>query len=29
MSRLALCTAVKTVIKNLLDLLKVEAPEKM
>ena len=28
-SRLALCTAVKTVIKNLLDLLKVEAPEKM
>ena len=29
MSRLALCSAVKTVIKNLLDLLKVEAPEKM
>ncbi len=29
MSRLALCTAVKTVIKNLLDLLKVDAPEKM
>ncbi len=29
LSRLALCTAVKTVIKNLLDLLKVEAPEKM
>ncbi|MCM1054939.1 MAG: arginine--tRNA ligase [Bacteroides sp.] len=28
-SRLSLCTAVKTVIKNLLDLLKVEAPEKM
>ena len=28
-SRLALCTAVKTVIKNMLDLLKVEAPEKM
>jgi arginyl-tRNA synthetase len=29
MSRLALCAAVKTVIKNLLDLLKVDAPEKM
>ena len=29
MSRLALCDAVKTVIKNLLDLLKVDAPEKM
>ena len=29
MSRLALCNAVKTVIKNLLDLLKVDAPEKM
>ncbi len=29
MSRLALCCAVKTVIKNLLDLLKVDAPEKM
>ncbi|MBQ3841426.1 MAG: arginine--tRNA ligase [Ruminiclostridium sp.] len=29
MSRLALCSAVKTVIKNLLDMLKVEAPEKM
>ena len=28
-SRLALCVAVKTVIKNLLDLLKVDAPEKM
>ncbi len=28
-SRLALCAAVKTVIKNLLDLLKVDAPEKM
>ena len=28
-SRLSLCTAAKTVIKNLLDLLKVEAPEKM
>ena len=28
-SRLALCEAVKTVIKNMLDLLKVEAPEKM
>ena len=28
-SRLTLCKAVKTVIKNLLDLLKVEAPEKM
>ncbi len=28
-SRLALCTAVKTVLKNMLDLLKVEAPEKM
>ncbi len=28
-SRLALCIAVKTVIKNMLDLLKVEAPEKM
>ncbi len=28
-SRLALCAAVKTVIKNLLDMLKVEAPEKM
>lgn len=28
-SRLSLCTAVKTVLKNLLDLLKVEAPEKM
>lgn len=29
MSRLSLCVAVKTVIKNLLDLLKVDAPEKM
>ena len=29
MSRLALCAAVRTVIKNLLDMLKVEAPEKM
>jgi arginyl-tRNA synthetase len=29
MSRLALCAAVRTVIRNLLDLLKVEAPEKM
>ena len=28
-SRLALCTAVKIVLKNMLDLLKVEAPEKM
>ena len=28
-SRLSLCTAAKTVLKNLLDLLKVEAPEKM
>ena len=28
-SRLSLCTATKTVLKNLLDLLKVEAPEKM
>lgn len=28
-SRLSLCLAVKTVIKNMLDLLKVEAPEKM
>ncbi|MBP5605634.1 MAG: arginine--tRNA ligase, partial [Ruminiclostridium sp.] len=28
-SRLALCTAVRIVIKNLLDLLKVDAPEKM
>ncbi len=28
-SRLALCCAVKTVIKNLLDMLKVDAPEKM
>lgn len=28
-SRLALCIAVKTVFKNILDLLKVEAPEKM
>ena len=28
-SRLALCTAVRTVIRNLLDLLKVDAPEKM
>lgn len=28
-SRLALCIAVKIVIKNVLDLLKVEAPEKM
>ena len=28
-SRLALCAAVKTVIRNLLDLLKVDAPEKM
>ncbi len=28
-SRLALCAAVKTVLKNMLDLLKVEAPEKM
>lgn len=28
-SRLSLCTATKTVFKNLLDLLKVEAPEKM
>ncbi len=28
-SRLALCTAVKTVIKNMLDMLKVDAPEKM
>lgn len=28
-SRLALCMAVRTVIKNMLDLLKVEAPEKM
>lgn len=28
-SRLALCMAVKTVIKNMLDMLKVEAPEKM
>lgn len=28
-SRLSLCTAAKIVIKNLLDLLKVEAPEKM
>ncbi|MBD5130122.1 MAG: arginine--tRNA ligase [Ruminococcaceae bacterium] len=29
LSRLALCTAVKTVIKNVLTLLKIEAPEKM
>ena len=29
MSRLALCSAVRTVIRNLLDMLKVEAPEKM
>lgn len=28
-SRLSLCTATKTILKNLLDLLKVEAPEKM
>ncbi len=28
-SRLSLCTAVRIVIKNMLDLLKVEAPEKM
>ncbi len=28
-SRLSLCTATKTVLKNLLDLLKVDAPEKM
>ncbi len=28
-SRLSLCTAAKIVIKNLLDLLKVDAPEKM
>lgn len=28
-SRLSLCLAAKTVLKNLLDLLKVEAPEKM
>ncbi len=28
-SRLALCTAVKIVIKNMLDMLKVDAPEKM
>ena len=28
-SRLSLCTATKTVFKNLLDLLKVEAPDKM
>jgi len=28
-SRLALCTAVRTVIKNLLDMLKVDAPDKM
>lgn len=28
-SRLSLCVAVKTVIKNTLDILKVEAPEKM
>lgn len=28
-SRLSLCTAAKIVLKNLLDLLKVEAPEKM
>ena len=28
-SRLALCEAVKTVFRNMLDLLKVEAPEKM
>lgn len=28
-SRLSLCVATKTVIKNLLDLLKVDAPEKM
>ncbi len=28
-SRLALCIAVKTVIKNMLDMLKVDAPEKM
>ncbi|MCM1335684.1 MAG: arginine--tRNA ligase, partial [Eubacterium sp.] len=28
-SRLALCSAVKRVLKNMLDLLKVEAPEKM
>lgn len=28
-SRLSLCTAAKTVLKNLLELLKVEAPEKM
>lgn len=28
-SRLSLCNAAKTVLKNLLDLLKVEAPEKM
>ncbi len=28
-SRLSLCTATKIVLKNLLDLLKVEAPEKM
>ena len=29
LSRLALCTAVRTVIKNLLDMLKVDAPDKM
>lgn len=29
LSRLALCTAVKTAIKNVLTLLKIEAPEKM
>ena len=28
-SRLSLCVAVKTVLKNMLDLLKVDAPEKM
>ncbi|MFR2153922.1 MAG: DALR anticodon-binding domain-containing protein [[Eubacterium] siraeum] len=28
-SRLSLCVATKTVFKNLLDLLKVDAPEKM
>lgn len=28
-SRLSLCTATRTVIKNMLDMLKVEAPEKM
>lgn len=29
MARLNLCSATATVIKNVLDLLKIEAPEKM